>query len=136
MGGDEDIARGMARMDPFAYGGGQFSGNGGNQGRYGMQIVSILQDLLPMLTAGRLGTIIWRGMIKIKMFNKVLDLGKDQILGNKVVTTNSVPQLKVVCNTINSIINNVNNNNGIKLLNKHSGTLLHQNLCQSKHLFY
>ena len=37
MGGDEDIARGMARMDPFAYGGGQFSGNGGNQGRYGMQ---------------------------------------------------------------------------------------------------
>merc|ERR1719273_473180 len=24
-------------MDPFAYGGGQFSGNGGNGGRYGMQ---------------------------------------------------------------------------------------------------
>jgi len=39
MGGDEDLARGMQRMDPFAYGGGgQFSGNnGGNQGRYGMQ---------------------------------------------------------------------------------------------------
>merc|ERR1711963_749689 len=32
MGGDEELARGMARMDPFA--GGQFSGNGG---RYGMQ---------------------------------------------------------------------------------------------------
>jgi len=38
MGGDEDLARGMARMDPFAYGGGgQFSGNSGNQGRYGLQ---------------------------------------------------------------------------------------------------
>ena len=34
MGGDEDLARGMARMDPFAYGGG---GNGGTGGRYGMQ---------------------------------------------------------------------------------------------------
>ena len=33
MGGDEELARGMARMDPFAYGGGgQFSGNGGNAG--------------------------------------------------------------------------------------------------------
>ena len=34
MGGDEDLARGMARMDPFAYVGG---GNGGTGGRYGMQ---------------------------------------------------------------------------------------------------
>ena len=34
MGGDEELARGMARMDPFAFGGG---GNGGTGGRYGMQ---------------------------------------------------------------------------------------------------
>jgi len=34
MGGDEELARGMGRMDPFGYSGNQFGGNGG---RYGMQ---------------------------------------------------------------------------------------------------
>lgn len=36
MGGDEELARGMNRMDPFGYG--QYGGGGGGDGgRYGMQ---------------------------------------------------------------------------------------------------
>lgn len=35
MGGDEELARGMGRMDPFGNGGGQFGGQfGGGGGRY------------------------------------------------------------------------------------------------------
>ena len=45
MGGDEELARGMARMDPFAAG--QFSGNGGRYAdcRYKIDLVAHQIDI-------------------------------------------------------------------------------------------
>ena len=69
------------------------------------------------------------------LYNKDMAVADNNKDNSKIVTTSFEPQLKVVCNTINSITNNDNNNsnnNGTKLLNKHSGTLQQMNLCQSE----
>merc|ERR1739838_642374 len=80
---------------------------------------------------------IWHGMIKVvevKKFNKDMAVAdkdnRDNNIqdnstqdNNKIATTSSELQLKVVSinNITNSVNNNSNNNNGIKLLSRHSG---------------